>query len=662
MDLLIEDGKTSTVELEYRLASVTGVVGVLGPASVPEPELARAVLTGAEISSAVGGLEDISRTLQLRPGVAASQDDRNDLLVRGGSPIETGVLVDGFEVPTASHFAQPGSSGGGITLLAPVLVGQATLYTGGFSVAYGERASSMLDIDLRAPKARGLGGVVSAGAGGVLALGEGALPSGAWLAAARRSILEVAFQREELQAVPRYHDAVGRGALTAGRHQVRALVLESSETADVTSAGTSNLDEMHEEQQVLVLGLGLRSEWDSRTRLSLAVSRSEWGLDAYGGSGQSVEGFDRSSEVEWRVRAELRRRVAGEVEVLAGASVKRADVRFDMENGSYRNPWGYMVAPVDVHAGGSFTDAGGYLELSAPLHRTLRAVGGWRVDWWGASQTTTGSPRVGLQYTPSKKLRLTLGGGLYRQAIPYVWSQSDPANRALEPIRCAQGVVGVETGGSAGRLSVEAFVKRYDGYPVEPTAPARVLVSAATDFETPFVGRLVPGGRVNVEGVDAIVSSAAWRGLQVSSGVSWWHVTQRGLDGVWRRADYDVRHQFRVWTSWRPSSRWHASALWRYASGRPYTPYDTRTSIRLNTARYDKTRINALAGPSYHRLDARAERIFSPGRAVVIAFAELDNVYNRDNLYVYTWSRTARAPKPVYQWGLTPVAGIRVEF
>jgi len=663
VELVVEDGKTTVVEVEYHLAATTEVVGTLRRPAEPAPGVARAVLTGHEISGAVGGLEDVSRVLQLRPGVLASQDDRNDIMVRGGGPIETGVIIDGFEAPTASHFAQPGSSGGGVSLFAPVVVGQATLYTGGFSVAHGERSSSILDIDLRGIRPKGVGGVVSAGAGGVLALVEGAHPSGGWMAAVRRSILEVAFQRDELRAVPRYHDVVARGLFAIGpRHQARLLVLNSAESAEVTATPTTDLDEMHEEQDLLLVGLGLRSEWGARTRSSISLSRSEARLDAYGGSGGTVDGFDRSRETEWRLRAEVRRQFAGKAEVLAGATMKRADLRFDMENGGYRNPWGNTVAPVFVHQRDRFTDAAGYLELSAPLHRTLLATGGWRVDRWGGSGATTGSPRVGLEYRPWQQVSVGAGGGVYRQAIPHVWSQSHPDNRTLQPIRCVQGNLGVQAWGRAGRVAVEGFVKRYEGYPVDPVDPARVLVSAATDFETPFVGRLVAGGRVNAEGVDAIVSSPAWHGLEVSSSLSWWRVSQQGLDGVWRRAEYDVRHQARAWISWRPSARWHASSIWRYASGRPYTPFDTRISTRYNTGRYDKTLINAAAGSSYHRLDVRGERVFSLQRAVVVAFAEVDNIYNRDNLYAYTWSRSARAPRAVYQWGLTPVAGVRVEF
>ena len=661
LDVLVEEGRTAVVEIEYALSSVTEVVGALQGAGVAAGEVSRPVLTGSDIAGAVGGLEDVSRALQVRPGVLASQDDRNDLIVRGGGPIETGVVVDGFEVPTASHFAQPGSSGGGISLFAPAVVGRATLHAGGFSVAHGERASSMLDIDLRAPRAKGVGGVVSAGAGGIMALGEGQLPSGAWLVAARRSILEVAFHREELQAVPRYHDVVARGVTTAGRHQLRLFLLAGAESADVTSTPSADLDDMHEEQQVVVAGAGVRSEWGAQTRSSFSVSRSDSRLDAYGGEDDSVEGFAQSQEVEWRVRGELRRRV-GRLELLAGATVKRADVRFDMENGGYRNPWGNLVAAVFVHQSGSLTDTAAYLELSAVPHPTLRATFAGRGDRWGGSRATTFSPRAVLEYKPVKALSLSVGGGVYRQAIPYVWSQSDPANQGLEPIRSVQGNAGLQAEGKAGRVAVEGFLKRYQGYPVDPTAPARVLVSAATDFETPFVGRLVPGGRVKVEGVDTIVTSPSWRGLELSASASFWHVSQRGLDGVWRRAEYDVRQQFRGWLSWRPSTRWHASALWRYASGRPYTPYDMRVSVPRNTGRYDKTRINAATGPAYHRLDARVERTFSARRAMVVAFAELDNLYNRDNLYIYTWSRSARAPKPVYQWGITPVAGIRVEF
>jgi calcineurin-like phosphoesterase family protein len=43
-------------------------------------------------------------------------------------------------------------------------------------------------------------------------------------------------------------------------------------------------------------------------------------------------------------------------------------------------------------------------------------------------------------------------------------------------------------------------------------------------------------------------------------------------------------------------------------------------------------------------------------------YGEVDNVSGHDNVLVYNWNRALRGPKPVYQWGRTVIAGVRVEF
>jgi hypothetical protein len=80
------------------------------------------------------------------------------------------------------------------------------------------------------------------------------------------------------------------------------------------------------------------------------------------------------------------------------------------------------------------------------------------------------------------------------------------------------------------------------------------------------------------------------------------------------------------------------------------------------TGRYDRTRTNAATYPAYHRLDLRAERVLARRHAAITVFVEVDNVYNRDNVYMYEWSKALRQPQPVLQWGLTPIAGVRVDF
>jgi hypothetical protein len=268
-----------------------------------------------------------------------------------------------------------------------------------------------------------------------------------------------------------------------------------------------------------------------------------------------------------------------------------------------------------------------------------------------------------VEYRPGSRWRVSGNWGEYRQDIPNIWIGSNTANRLLDPVRCVVLTAGVE--GEAwpgGQVTLEGFSKRYGGYPIDPSVPSRVLISAGADFESPLVGKLVPSGRVRADGVDLAFSQRLARGLTVATGYSYWNVQEYNLEQRWIPADYDIRHQMRLWLVWHGARRWSASALWRYASGRPYTPYNIAASIKANAGRYDRTRTNAANYPAYHRLDARIERVFAIRRAALTAFVEVDNIYDRDNVYLYDWSRVLKQAEATYQWGLTPVAGVRIDF
>ena len=134
----------------------------------------------------------------------------------------------------------------------------------------------------------------------------------------------------------------------------------------------------------------------------------------------------------------------------------------------------------------------------------------------------------------------------------------------------------------------------------------------------------MPSGLVHADGVDTSLSQRIGRSLTVAAGYSYWDVSEYNLEKNWIRADYDIRHQGRIWAVWHGGKRWTASVLWRYAAGRPYTPYDVAASIKARAGRLDRTKTNALTYDDYHRLDVRAERLFVTGRTAVTVFGEVD--------------------------------------
>ena len=166
---------------------------------------------------------------------------------------------------------------------------------------------------------------------------------------------------------------------------------------------------------------------------------------------------------------------------------------------------------------------------------------------------------------------------------------------------------------------------------MDPAIPSRVLVSSSADFDSPFVGPLVSEGQVHAAGIDTVAVVGAGPRLRVTANYSYWHVSQLGLDKTWRPAEHELRHQGRVELLYRPADRWSTGFRWRYSSGRPYTPYDVKASIKAGRGVYDLARINTLDYPDYRRLDARVDRTFVAGRTATTAvLSRLDNVFDHD--------------------------------
>ena len=319
----------------------------------------------------MGGLDDLLRVMQQRPGVAASQDDRNDVMVRGGGAMETAVRLDGFELPTASHFAWPGGAGGGLNLIPSAVVERAAMETSGFSVAFGERASALLDVDMKKGATSRVRGLAEVGAGGVLGLAEGRLSggsgqAGSWLVSARRSILEVAFSQGDSRATPSYVELMGHVDVPLSpRHRLHVLGLRSSDGLDVTWSASGEKD-LGSDQDLALVGVSLKSAWTPKTEtlVSAAWSSGEMMLSEVE---ESVNSFtNHSIEHFLRARAEVRRTLTPAVRLLAGVAVKRSDLDYALQDGAYRNEWGILVPAVRSTWSDAWTDVGGLRRVGAP--------------------------------------------------------------------------------------------------------------------------------------------------------------------------------------------------------------------------------------------------------------------------------------------------------
>ena len=102
----------------------------------------------------VGGEPDLAQALQLVPGVISTGDQGGQLYIRGGSPVQNKLLLDGVILYNPFH------SIGLFSVIETEAIRSADIYTGGYGAQYGGRISSIMDITTRDGNARRFSGKI----------------------------------------------------------------------------------------------------------------------------------------------------------------------------------------------------------------------------------------------------------------------------------------------------------------------------------------------------------------------------------------------------------------------------------------------------------------------------------------------------------------------
>lgn len=116
-----------------------------------------------------GGEPDLAQYLQVLPGVVFTGDQGGQLYIRGGSPAQTGIYLDGITVYNPFH------SIGLFSIFETEAIRSVDVHSAGFGAQYGNRTSAIVDVHTRDGNKNELAGLVSASPIMTRALLEGPL-------------------------------------------------------------------------------------------------------------------------------------------------------------------------------------------------------------------------------------------------------------------------------------------------------------------------------------------------------------------------------------------------------------------------------------------------------------------------------------------------------
>lgn len=674
----------------------------------PDMVTSTGTFLNSELMRAPGALADVQRMVQNLPGVVSGADNVNEVIVRGGMRNENLFLIDNIEMINPNHFGDENSGGGVLSLLNPLLVEKLTFNAGAPPATYGGKASSVIDVTLRDGNDEQIIGGADLGVTGAGFHIEGpAWKKSNFIFSANKSYLDLISKFDAGTAVPKYWAAQGKIKHSFKNSSLSLLSLYGNSDIEIENGKEDhglNTDVIISGSSNFLAGINWERKFGDRVRSVVTLSTvnskfNHFGYDIISGNSDTVF-FNETGIKEYTLKLESDILLKDFLKIKTGFYGRQADVDMERENRddtlfTYSNSNKSPVldsAGKFIHTIAHKSDklksetAGAFLSSSLFLDPGIKLITGLRAGYLRHTGEKVLDPRVGISYTLNDKLTFNSSFGIQSQFPEHSDLILQSKSRNLESKRAVTGVWGVDffPGFAGVNIIVESFYKKYNNLSLD-------YLYDFSDRQFYFLKsyRKTGSGEGKSYGIEFFsekkLTDAVCFSVAYSHSRSYWRYGGSHQSN-WFRGDYDYRNVFTfsggykfelTGKSWYDNlkrnkaikfltpvlpfaDRQEFSVRFRYRGGRPYTPYIYYTLY--NRWSYHLDELNSAEMEPYHRLDFRWERRYAFGLVQAIFYFEVQNLYNRKNVWTHIYDDQKDKPSTIYQLPIFPSGGFIIGF
>ncbi len=710
IDVPIAAGTTDLKDLEIKLSSGVVLEEIVVSGKSFKVMNASEGVSKVQISPAqlallpnVGEV-DIFRSLQLLPGVSGSNESSSGLFVRGGTPDQNLVLLDGMTVYNVDHFF------GFFSAFNADAIKDVQLYKGAFPAKYGGRLSSVVDLTGKT----GDPNKFHASAGINLLNGRASVQiplfkKGSLTFSGRRSYTDLI--RSDL-----YNKIFGVFTQAESPPDIEGIEVNTIEPDffffDVNSKLSftptdkdvvaisfySGADHLTEFNNVsfprlggavqLDLDIDETTDWGNRG-ISAKWSR-QWGPKWYSNimvaSSNYFSEYNRDLNIKARVVQSDSLVLDRDILTFEDNDVRDLTFRFDNEvqiNAKHKLEFGVLGTMAEVDYTFIRDDTLTILDLEQEANYAavylsdtwqpapnLSINAGLRATYYDVSDEIYWSPRFSFQYNLTDNIKLKGGYGKHFQFVNRIVNENVTEGSRDFWLLADDDLVKV----SSAQHFVIGAAYETDGYIFDVEAYRKNLDNLA-EFSLRFqrndidLDQLFFLGTGYAEGIEFLLQKK--RGAYTG----WITYTLARVrnnfadlnNGFEFSALHDQRHEFKTVHSYE-FQNWRLAATFVFASGKPFTEPAGQYSIELldgETAGFISVGAkNGSRLPPYHRLDLSAHYLHKVGKFEMDFGLSVFNFYNRRNVWYREYDFTEQPPviSEVRYLGFTPNLSAEIKF
>lgn len=643
-NLLLQSGKESIVyvELSEKVENISAVeVKAYREDGKALNEMAPVSARSFSIEQTerfAGSLGDPARMVGNYAGVVMQNDSRNDIIIRGNSPIGVIWRLDDIEIPNPNHFGALGTTGGPVSMLNNNLLTNSDFFTSAFPAELGNGISGAFDLRMRSGNNEKTEFTGQIGFNGFEAGIEGPFSKNSrasYMIYGRYSTLalmhKLGFGTGTGSAVPYYKDVTFKVDLPtqkAGKFALFGIIGDSDIDlgADIgdTAATGYNLTDQHTTygSKLAVVGFSHLYFFNTKTRikttLSGQVSGDNTAVDTYKLEENRVEEYYRSdnTHTKYTLASHLKSKINRKNNLSLGFSISRNQL--DYLDSVFINDYGRFVT---IHnTDGFYNVYRPYAQYQYKFNDNLSIYGGLTMLANSINDDMAIEPRTGLEWTVNAAHSLSLGFGKHSQMQPasvyYLQYDDTVSNQFLQTnletglTKANHYVLGYTWNINTNiRLKAESYYQHIYNVPVSPSLPEFSMINAGEFFNIPTTDSLQNTGKGRNVGVELTFEKFLKDGYYILFTTSLFDSKYTGYDGVWRNTAFNSNYVFNLLAGYEFKIK---SGIFItldtktvYSGGKRYIPVDLAASIQNDELTYDYSNAYKERLDDYFRTDLR---------------------------------------------------------
>ena len=649
-----------------------------------------------------GSRQDPARMASNFAGVSGTDDSRNDIVVRGNSPLGVVWRLEDIDIFNPNHFNIPGSTGGPVSIINNKTLANSDFFTGAFPAEYGNGTAGVFDLKLKNGNTDKYEGSAQFGVMGAELSAEGPFSK------KTKSSFQFAYRYATLDWLNSLHIPIGTNSIPKYQDATFKLNFPINKKSKITVfgiGGLSNIDlvvskfskpptetygeddrDQYFKTNMAVLGVGYFYRLSNSAYTKITVAKQWQAIDAHQtrvyrdvnfkiDSMKPILGYNYFSGkncLNWFLNKQFN------VQHTLKFGIEAEQILFNFIDSTRELPVGTQVWHKRWNSNGAAFLLQPFIQYKFKITDSLIFTAGIHGQIFTLNNNSKSiEPRIGLKKIMKCNQSIGFAMGLHSQLQPlYTYFYAPNGNTYNKNMGFTKSIHAVlsydKSLNKYLRIKIETYYQYLFNAPIENRSGSSFsLLNMGSSFERFFPDTLLNKGVGRNYGIELTLEKLFNKHFYYLLTASLFDSKYKGNDAVFRNTDFNGNYVLNILGGYEKNisknTTVNVGGKITYGGGKRYSAYDsTRSKQQQDIVVVDNLR-NQFQFKSYFRTDLKIGVRINVKHFTHEIAIDLVNILNTKNIlgYSYEADLQAQGKNPFvlqYQLGLLPLFYYKVDF